>query len=199
MPDSRRLEPIPAADGSEPILLSRALASLPLEGPAIDPWPDLSERLNHSRRPRHSKPTWPTWLLAVAAALTAVAILPWPAAIDPTAIDPTDTGTARSDEQRSTDIVITALMAESAKLEQRLRDAQGWPQPAALAALSLDIEDRLRLIDVDLGQANNLPEELIPLWTDRVALLRQLDRLEQTRTRLAADGQAFDAALVVAY
>ena len=194
MPDSRRLEPIPAADGSEPILLSRTLAALPLEGPAIDPWPSLAERLADARRASQRKPTWPTWLLAVAAALVVVAILPWPAALDPT-----DAGTASTTEQRSTDIVITALMAESARLEQRLRDAQGWPQPAALATLSLDIEDRLRLIDADLGLADNRPEQLITLWTDRVALLRQLDRLEQTRNRLAADGQAFDATLVVAY
>jgi len=131
--------------------------------------------------------------LLAAAALALVAVLPL---ADRPAIVPIDPA-----GQPSVDLDprIAALRAESARLEQSIAHDEGLPFSAPLAALGLDIEDRLRLIDAQLAQPTDDPAEQARLWQQRITLLRDLDHLQQARFELASQGRAFDAALVVAY
>lgn len=183
MPDSHRPDPT----GRPGIPAATAFAALPLEAPSRSVWPELAQRLHRRRRRPH-----PAWWLAVAA-LALVVVLPL---ADRPAIVPV--GPAG---QSSVDLDprIAALRAESARLEQSIAHGEGLPFSAPLAALGLDIEDRLRLIDAQLAQPTDDPVEQARLWQQRITLLRDLDHLQQARFELASQGRAFDAALVVAY
>ncbi len=183
MPD----DPTPHRRDRPGIDIERAFAALPLEAPAHGAWPRLAERLVASHRPA-SRRRWPVAALAAAATLL-LAVLPWLPRSDPHA--PPAARSERPD--------LIALMAESARLESALPDDGGLPLSAAVAMFGLDIEDRLQALDAQLAQPVEDPTEHARLWRHRIALLHDLNRIQQARLELASQGRTFDAALVVAY
>lgn len=184
MPDSHR----PDHAGRADVPTTVAFAALPLASPPRSVWPELAQRLHRRRRRRH-----PAWLMAVAAALALMALLPLADRPESLAPDPA------SQPDADPDRYIAALRAESARLEQAIALDEGLPFSAPLAALGLEIEDRLRLIDAQLAQPTDDPAEQARLWQQRITLLRDLDHLQQARFELATQGRSFDAALVLAY
>ena len=169
--------------------LGIALASLPQEAPERSAWPLLSARLAQKRAPRRR------WPLALAAGLLALALLPRggePGHSDAVA----DTPAAVQAQQKQQ---LAALMSESARLE-RLIDAasdQGASSGTA-AAVSLDLEDKLRAVDANL-EASRDASQTLPLWQQRVELMRSIAAVEASRHYLASEGGNLDVALVSAY
>lgn len=189
MPDDRDLH-----DGTG-IPVGDAFAALPLEAPARSAWPALAARLDASRRRRTC---WPL-ALAAAAALALAAVLPLrllsPEAVDdPVASAPADAPVATPADAR-----LAALMNESARLEALLALADDDRYASAPAAvLAIDLEDRVRAVDAALAGTGD-PDRRRALWMRRVELLRELAGFESSRQWLAARGERFDGALVLAY
>jgi len=69
---------------------------------------------------------------------------------------------------------------------------------ASAAAISVAYEDQLHALDAELA-ANTDPSRALPLWQQRVELLRGVAAVETSRQYLAAQGGNFDVALVAAY
>jgi hypothetical protein len=76
--------------------------------------------------------------------------------------------------------------------------ADGGASSASAAALSLAYEDQLHSLDAELA-ANRDPARALPLWQQRVQLLRGIAAVETSRRYLAAQGGSFDVSLVAAY
>ena len=177
-----------------PVPLGVALARLPLEAPPRDAWPMLAARLQAKRR---RAPRWP---LAMAASLLLGLLMlprmggsPEPADVAAHA----GAGAAVAGTQESQ---LAALMSESAGLE-RLLDAAASDRGAGSAsamALGLAYEDQLHSLDAELA-ANTDPARTLPLWRQRVELLRGVAAVETSRRYVAAQGGNFDVALVAAY
>ena len=171
------------------IPLGIALAGLPQEAPERSAWPMLAARLAQKRAPRRR------WPIALAAGLLALALLPRggePGHSDAVALS----ASAAQAQQKQQ---LAALMSESARLE-RLIDAasdQGASSGTA-AAVSLDLEDRLRALDASL-ESNRDPSQTLPLWQQRVELMRNIAAVEASRHYLASEGGNLDVALVSAY
>lgn len=164
------------------ISLAEALTRLPLDAPERSAWPLLAERLAARRRRRR----WP-FTAAAAAALLAFALIPRHAWVV------TDATTA------TTDVSLSALMGESARLERLLAAARDdGASSASVAAMSLTLEDRLTAVDAEL-QSKHTAEKQRALWQQRIVLLREAASLETSRHYLAAKGQSLDVALVAAY
>jgi len=170
-----------------PVPLGLALAQMPLEAPERDAWPLLSARLRARRR-------LPRWPLALAASLLlGMLMLPRlpapPAPVSATAT--TSTGAQRNAQ-------LASLMSESARLERLVFAADGGASSASAAALSLAYEDQLHALDAELAATRD-PALALPLWQQRVQLLRGVAAVETSRRYLAAQGRNFDVALVAAY
>jgi hypothetical protein len=173
-----------------PVPLGLALAQLPQEAPLRDAWPRLATRLP-GRRTRASR-----WPLALAASLLlGLLMLPrMPSA--PAGIAGTHNASATA---AARDTQLAALMSESARLERLLLAADdGGASSASAAALSLAYEDQLHALDAELA-GNRDPARQLPLWQQRVELLRGVAAVETSRHYLAAQGRSFDLALVAAY
>jgi hypothetical protein len=175
-----------------PVPLGLALAQLPLEAPSRDAWPELAARLA-ARRNRFAR-----WPLALAASLLlGLLMLPrLPSAPDA----PVASGAqANPSAQAAADAAqLDALMSESEKLERLLLAADDGASSASAAALSLAYEDQLHELDAELA-ANRDPSRQLPLWQQRVELLRGVAAIETSRHYLASQGRNFDVALVAAY
>lgn len=173
-----------------PVPLGLALAQLPLEAPARDAWPQLSARLQAKRRASR-------WPLALAASLLlGLLLLPRPSEAPGEAALATQAGTAAG----ASDARLAALMTESANLERLLAAAadDGGGGSASATALSLAYEDQLHSLDAELA-ANTDPARTLPLWQQRVQLLRGVAAVETSRRYLASQGGNFDVTLVAAY
>lgn len=184
MPDDIRSafarDPLPP-----PLELHSALQALPLEQPVRSAWPALAARLPPAAHPR-----WP-WALA-ASVLLAVALVSTlgesaqrvVASAPPAPVDP-----------------LPQLRSESAQLEALLAAAaNGATTSAPVVVLSAELEDRLQGIDDRLGSAALTDAQRLPLWQQRVDVLRELAGLQSTQQWLAARGeQGYDGALVVAF
>lgn len=183
MPDDRRHSPTALPDPGP--TLAQALAGLPLAAPERSAWPRLAARLTRRRRRRWMAP------LALAASLALIAVL-----LRPLLPAPDGEATAPA----AADTALAALMAESARLETLL-GSQREPAavPAPLAAMSLDLEERLQAVDALLADPELGERRKLPLWQARVALLHDLAGVQGTGHWLADRGDRFDAALVVAY
>ena len=170
-----------------PVPLGLALAQLPLELPARDAWPQLSARLRARRR-------LPRWPLALAASLLlGLMLLPRsPRAPESPALAH---GAAAAGAQ---DARLAELMSESAQLERLVAAADDGAGSASAMALGLAYEDQLHALDAELA-ANTDPARTLPLWQQRVELLRGVAAVETSRRYLAAQGGNFDVALVAAY
>ena len=94
---------------------------------------------------------------------------------------------------------LAALMSESARLERLWAAASdNGASSATAAALSVELEDSLHMLDIQL-EANREPAQQLTLWQRRVQLLRSVAAVETSRRYLAAEGRSLDVALVSAY
>lgn len=172
-----------------PIPLGLALAQLPTEASLRDAWPALAARLQARRR-------MPRWPLALAASLLLGLLMLPRLASGPQAPVAAGTGGTAVVAQ---DSELAALMAESARLERLVFAADdGGASSASAAALSVAYEDQLHALDAELA-GNRDPVRQLPLWQQRVELLRGVAAVETSRHYLAAQGRNFDVALVAAY
>lgn len=169
------------------ITLGAALAGLPLENPERSAWPLLAERLTAKKH----RTRWP---IALAAGLLALMLLPIGTPPSTTRQTVSSSGVVVSQS-----IELASLMSESARLERLIAVANdNGASSATAAALSLEYEDRLHALDVQL-EANRDQGKQLALWLQRVQLLRDAAAVETSRHYLAAEGRNLDVALVAAY
>ena len=91
-------------------------------------------------------------------------------------------------------------MSESARLERLLDAASDEGVSSGTAtAVALQLEDRLRAVDAALASASTDTRSQLPLWQQRVDLLRDVAAIEASRHYLASQGKRLDVALVAAY
>lgn len=167
--------------------LGAALRQMPLESPRRSAWPPLGRRLTPPA------PRW-RWPLALAASLLALALLPSGRPTSEADRVRTVAGTVAM--QR---VDLAALMSESARLERLWAAASdNGASSATAAALSVELEDSLHMLDIQL-EANREPAQQLTLWQRRVQLLRSVAAVETSRRYLAAEGRSLDVALVSAY
>ena len=171
-----------------PVPLGLALAQLPLEAPERDAWPLLSARLRSRRR-------LPRWPLALAASLL-LGLLMLPRL--PSAPAPVRADLAAQAATAQRNARLAELMSESGRLERLVFAADGGASSASAAALSLAYEDQLHALDAELAATRD-PALALPLWQQRVQLLRGVAAVETSRRYLAAQGRSFDVSLVAAY
>lgn len=184
MPDATdRIHPQPAS-------WRDAFAALPQHTPPANGWNAIAATLD-ARRPRSRTPLW----LATAAAVLLAVALPWrlqwfePEAPAPRAW-PDATPIAVADP-------LEALYAESAQLESLLAVARDDRMASATAAAMADELDlRVASIDAALMQPGLSADERLSLWEQRVDSLRVLTSFESNRRWLAAQGNAYQTALV---
>jgi hypothetical protein len=177
MPDSVH-EPRGIAPGD-------ALRALPQERPAASAWPRLAAGLA-PRRPR-----WRPLLALAAAVALAALLLPRLPQSPPAAPGATSSTGAPADP-------LPALVQESATLEALLA-ATADQQVGSGTALLLRarLQQRIQLVDALLEDPDTDSQARLPLWQERVLLLRGLAGLEGGEQVLAANGQAGAATLVV--
>jgi hypothetical protein len=181
----------PADTDTRTLPLGVALAQLPLEAPDRDAWPMLAARLQAKQRA-------PRWPLALAASLLLGLLFLPKMATSPTtpvttvASQPADAAAVRQAQ-------LSALMSESERLERLLYATENaGASSATAAAISAAYEDQLHALDAQLA-ANRDPARTLPLWQQRVELLRGVAAVETSRRYLASQGGSFDVALVAAY
>jgi hypothetical protein len=168
----------------EGIDLGHALRALPAEAPERSTWPAIAARL-----PRRAPRRLP-WLAAAAAVLALALALPL-------LHTPTPSGPAAPDADT---LALDALYDESARLEALLLvAADDSVASASVATLGAALHDRLAAIDDALADPALDASLRLPLWRQRVAVLRELAGLETSRQWLASQGERYDGALVVAY
>ena len=82
----------------------------------------------------------------------------------------------------------------------RLVDAAGdeGASSGTAVAVRLSLEDSLRGVDAQLASATDIARQL-PLWQQRVDLMRDVAAIEASRHYLASQGDSLDVALVAAY
>ena len=170
--------------------LGLALAQLPLEAPDRDAWPMLAARLQAKKRA-------PRWPMALAASLLlGLLMLPNMSGVPTT---PESTAAAQAEAAAAErEAQLAALMSESERLERLVYAAGEGASSASAAALSAAYEDQLHALDAELA-ANRDPARALPLWQQRVELLRGVAAVETSRHYLASQGGSFDVALVAAY
>lgn len=175
-----------------PLPLGLALANLPMQAPLSDAWPLLAARLPARRR-------LPRWPLALAASLL-LGLLALPRlAVSPAPAPAAAAGASAGAQAAVGSAALAALMSESAQLERLLLAANdGSASSASAAALSLAYEDQLQALDAELASTRD-PKQALPLWQQRVELLRGVAVVETSRHYLASQGRSFDVALVAAY
>ena len=169
------------------IALGPALRRLPLESPQRSAWPLLAGRV----QPRTRRPLW-----ALAFAASVLALLLLPRGLPTSSPEQTVVTADAATTQR---VNLAALKSESARLERLVAVARDdGASSATAAAWSLELEDRLHALDSEL-EANRDSGRQLPLWRQRVQLLRSVAAVESSRRYLAAEGRDFDVALVSAY
>jgi hypothetical protein len=154
---------------------ARGLRRLPKLEPPRDLWPAISGGM-----PRRRRPTG--WLVAFAAAAAAVLVFVSVAQRWPT----------REPREAATDANPTAMVEElnsaSRELEELLRNPvfQGQVLSARRAAVIVDLEDRIAMVDLALAAEARPGSDgrTVALWSQRVELL---DALVTARGGLARD------------
>jgi hypothetical protein len=158
--------------------LREALQALPLPVPPSGGWQRMQERLRRRRRQRIG--------LALAASLLAALalgqLLPLTSRDSepptPTLVDTSSPGEPAEQLQ--------ALLEESARLEAVLAwSGHAWVDSGDSAALDAHLDARLQWLDLQLADASSALDQQLPLWSERVLLLRQRARLAQERVLLA--------------
>jgi hypothetical protein len=169
------------------------LQGLPQVSPPRDGWPAIEASLRRDRRRRMVRRYAASALAAAAVAVLAVTVVVQqppsglPAA-EPDALSQRDGPLAESGDPAVSAAVITAstatldsLMTLSQQLESRLRryrDGLG-ALPASDLVYQVELEDLVVQVDEELSAQ---PDSL-PLWNQRVTLLRDLERLYRNSLR----------------
>lgn len=163
--------------------LAAALRALPAPAPRHDSWPMFAARLRRRQRVHHHL----RWSIpaALAACLTLALVLPanFRDAATPAAPSAATTALhARSVPTASAETQLAALRVRSQRLQAWVRqlDDSGAPLDGGALADAAELEDLIGLVDLQLGAADNARTQL-PLWRQRVALLRQLATLRLTQ------------------
>jgi hypothetical protein len=168
-----------------------ALEALPLPVPPPGGWQRMQARLRQRRRRRVG--------FALAASLVAAFVLGqlWPLATREGNAPPLagiDAAVSATPDAR-----LLALLDESARLEALLAwSGHAWVDSGDSAALDAHLQSRLQWLDLQLADAAPDLDQQLPLWSERVLLLRQRARLAQERVLLAdRDGAAASDPLLV--
>jgi hypothetical protein len=160
---------------------ARGLRGLPKLEPPRHLWPAISGRV-----PRRRRPTG--WVVALAAAAAAVLIFASVAPRWPTRVP----GEAATEADPT--VMVEELNAASRALEELLRNPafQGQILSARRAAVIVDLEDRIAMVDLALAAEADLDSNgrTVALWSHRVELL---DALVTARGGLARDDDLVDA------
>ena len=162
---------------------SDAFAALPQIAPP-DHWPAIVGRTGRRR-------TRTVGWLALAATLVVAIGLPWKLQHEQgSAIQAHMAARAPRSE-------LDTLYAQSAQLEALLAYARDDRVASGSAeAVSGRLDQKLELIDAELGQPGLPATRQRELWTQRVATLRALASFESNRRLLSARGEHYDATLV---
>lgn len=174
----------PPTDG-----LAAALRALPLQQPDADGWPALAAawqaKAGKASPPRRR---W-HWVAAaaMAAGLVLAALLPWS----------TQPPVPPLVEQPPPADVRPARDADLAWLHQRSTQLEGWlaelPTPPVrdgrAVMATVEVEDLIGLVDLQLD-ASRTPDEALPLWRQRVALLEELSVLRSAAFGVAVTDAA---------
>jgi hypothetical protein len=169
---------------NEDARLAAALRLLPQQSPPADLFPLLAARARRRARNRRA-----LRYLLPAAALAASVVLAvlWPrmAMHERAAISAPTVQVAPAPAQ------IAALRKHSQDLQDWVRqlDKGGAPLNAAALADASEIEDRIALVDLQLGAGSDAATQS-SLWRQRIALLEQLGMLRLSSTALAATPDA---------
>jgi hypothetical protein len=153
--------------------LAAALRALPDAAPQPDLWPALAQSLQQRRRrPRAWRYALPA---ALAAGIAFALLLPRTPAPTPQAPVATTSAATASAPQPA------APKDDLAELRRRSQALQDWigtfaanaPQDSRGLMAAVEIEDLIGLIDMQLDAARG-PDDALPLWRQRVALLEEL-------------------------
>lgn len=161
-------------------VLRSTLRSLPAKPAKRDLWPSVAARLGQDRR----RKTW-LWGSAAAAALLAVGWVLLSFLRPPTAVSPVGEG-AQSESAAPANTEIAALITQSQALEQVLKkyESNSTVMSTRSAGAIADIQDRVALIDLQIGMAEDGTESgarLKDLWKYRVQLLASLVEIHSSR------------------
>ena len=144
------------------------LKALPARHPARDRWPAIRETVLAGRRRRRGR--WGLWSLAAAAAVAGLIVFRpfW--------------------SEQVAGAELARVKQESATLEEQLQryDPDGLVTSGRAAALAAALEDRIAVIDGELGrldpaEAQARSADLVKLWQQRVDLMQQLVSVRVTR------------------
>lgn len=162
------------------------LQSLPLVAPESDLWPRIETELRRAGRRRAMAGRIGAALAVAAAVMLAIGVvlrLPssGPAAQPASTADATTPGLAERGSRADAPVSLDDLIALSQGLERRLRliRAQVGDLPARAVVYQVELEDLVVQVDEELSRS----PESVPLWTQRVDLLMDLERLYQSGLR----------------
>jgi hypothetical protein len=169
------------------------LQSLPMASPPRDGWPAIEAELRRDRR-RRGAMRYASAALAAAASVTLLLalVLQQPAGV-PTESAAGDrlvrtietgaapSGAAKSEASQPSAKTLGALIALSQRLEGRLRSIRSGvgDLPASSVVYRIELEDLVAQVDEELSSR---PDSL-PLWSQRVNLLMDLERLYENSLR----------------
>jgi hypothetical protein len=163
------------------------LQSLPLVSPPRDGWPVIEAALRRDLR-RRTKLRFAGGALAVAASVTLVLGLllqrpvssPMEAAPEQSLAQAQSAAVDGDSLPPATD-TLEALVSLSQRLEGRLRALRSGAGdlPARAVVYQVELEDLVAQVDEELSRR----PDSVPLWSQRVSLLMDLDRLYENRLR----------------
>ncbi|MCB1559497.1 MAG: hypothetical protein KDI75_00095 [Xanthomonadales bacterium] len=192
--------------GREPVDITDALQRAPLEAPPRSAWPQLQTELarhgqrqlrRDARRRRH-------WLAMAATLLLAATIPAFWLRRSSTSEDPliaTDVAPLQAPTATSADTDELALLRrESADLESWLAASRDDTVISATGdGLREALTGRVQYVDALIVDPQTSPDTQLPLWRERVLLLRRLATIESSEQLLAVSGDAEDSQLVMAF
>ena len=194
--------------GREPVDIADALQRAPLEAPPRSAWPELQaelarrehrHQLKNTRRRRHWMAMAATLLLA--AAIPAFWLVQMPTGNPADPLSTTDALPTQPQPVASADLNELALLRrESAELESWLAAARDDTVISATGdGLREALTGRVQYVDALISDPQISPDTQLPLWRERVLLLRRLATIESSEQLLAVNGDAEDSQLVMAF
>ncbi|MEZ5465767.1 MAG: hypothetical protein R3F22_11225 [Lysobacteraceae bacterium] len=194
--------------GREPVDIADALQRAPLEAPARSAWPQLQAELaGHGHRQQRRSTRRRRHWLAMAATLLLAAAIPafWlgqsstsdgPNPLTAADVAPLQTATATSTDTDE----LALLRRESAELEGWLTATRDDTVISATGdGLREALTGRVQFVDALISDPLTSPDTQLPLWRERVLLLRRLASIESSEQLLAVSGDAEDSQLVMAF
>lgn len=164
------------------------LRALPLVSPREDLWPTIETELRHGARRANARRAGVALALAAAVVLAFGVVLRLPSGgpamvpVQPVTTDGvTQPALVDTGPQAAGAASLDALIALSQRLERRLRHirAEVGDLPARAVVYQVELEDLVVQVDEELSRT----PDSVPLWTQRVDLLMDLERLYQSGLR----------------